>query len=149
MRESRQDWEWESRCEGGAPGQGVGTGSRDRESGQGVGTGSRDWESGLGGRDWESGLGVGTGSRDREGGTGSRDWEPGLGVGTGREESGGVPKKSVSRNSLRPPGGGPAESHREYYVGEGFLGKTPPPRRKKLTTHEGCDRIELLSPHGG
>jgi hypothetical protein len=39
---------------------------------------------------------------------------------------GGVPKKSVSGNSLRPRRGGPAESHREYYVGEWFLGRTPP-----------------------
>ena len=31
-------------------------------------------------------------------------------------------KKSVSRNSLRPRRGGPAESHREYYVGKGSSG---------------------------
>ena len=56
--------------------------------------------------------------------------------------------KSVSGNSLRPRRGGPAESHREYYVGEGFLGKTPPLRTeaddpRKVRPHE------LLSPHGG
>jgi hypothetical protein len=61
---------------------------------------------------------------------------------------GGVPKKSVSGNSLRPRRGGPAESHREYYVGEGFLGKTPPPRPRKLTTQEGCDRTSCSVPTG-
>jgi hypothetical protein len=38
---------------------------------------------------------------------------------------GGVPKKSVSGKSLRPRRGGPAESHREYYVGEWFSGELP------------------------
>lgn len=61
---------------------------------------------------------------------------------------GGLPKKSVSWKEPEHRGGGPAESHREYYVGEGFLGKTPPPRRKKLTTHEGCDRTSCSVPTG-
>jgi hypothetical protein len=53
---------------------------------------------------------------------------------------GGLPKKSVSGNSLRPRRGGPAESHREYYVGEGFLGKTPPPRTEVEPTNGAAAR---------
>jgi hypothetical protein len=65
----------------------------------------------------------------------------------GRGRVGGVPKKSVSRKCSLPRRGGPAESHREYYVGEGFLGETPP-RRWKLTTQEGCDRTSCSVPTG-
>ena len=60
---------------------------------------------------------------------------------------GGLPKKSVSGNSLRPRRGGPAESHREYYVGEGFLGKTPPPRTEVEPTNGAAARA-AQSPRG-
>ena len=38
-----------------------------------------------------------------------------------RRRSGGVPTRSWFRRVVRRGTGGPAESHREYYVGEGFL----------------------------
>lgn len=52
-------------------------------------------------------------------------------------------KKSVSRKSLRPRRGGPAESHREYYVGEGFLGS--PPTSEPTDSQEGRGRTVFCS----
>ena len=69
-------------------------------------------------------------------------------TGGGGREGGWVvfQKKSVSRNSLRPRRGGPAESHREYYVGEGFLGS--PPARKLVNSQEGRGRTNCSVPTG-
>ena len=45
--------------------------------------------------------------------------------------------------------GGSAESHREYYVGEGLSGELRrAATRGKLTTQEGCDRTSCSVPTG-
>src|SRR5207237_9841837 len=51
--------------------------------------------------------------------------------------------KSVSRNFLIPRRGGPAESHREYYVGEGSSGA------RRDTTLGTELRKSRFSPRGG
>ena len=54
-------------------------------------------------------------------------------------------KKSVSWKSLIPRRGGPAESHREYYVGEGFLG-SPPAQEAEFS--RGARPHELIGAYG-
>jgi hypothetical protein len=64
-------------------------------------------------------------------------------------------KICVSRKSLRPRRGGPAESHREYYVGGGFLREPAlpgwprthgSPRNNAATRADRDPRVPTVSP---